>query len=148
MFDVASCDCSANFLISSATTANPLPFSPTLAASIAALSANKLVCSEISVISVTIFSISFELLLTFSMLLFISSVTFTAVLELSTRLLTVFNPNLVFSSKTEQESFIFINEFETSSIIVDNSSVSLTTVSVSFACSFETDATSSIVKAI
>lgn len=35
--------CSASFLISSATTAKPFPASPALAASIAALSASKLV---------------------------------------------------------------------------------------------------------
>src|SRR5699024_1984660 len=40
-------DSSANFLISSATTANPLPSSPALAASIAAFRASKLVCSAI-----------------------------------------------------------------------------------------------------
>jgi len=36
-------DSSANFLISSATTENPLPASPALAASIAAFNANRLV---------------------------------------------------------------------------------------------------------
>ncbi len=36
-------DCSASFLISSATTANPLPASPALADSIEAFSANKFV---------------------------------------------------------------------------------------------------------
>lgn len=43
-------DCSASFLISSATTAKPFPFSPALAASIAAFNASKLVCSAIDVI--------------------------------------------------------------------------------------------------
>ena len=38
---------SASFLISSATTANPFPDSPALAASIAALSAKRFVCSDI-----------------------------------------------------------------------------------------------------
>lgn len=41
--DIASSVCSASFLISLATTENPLPASPALAASIAALSANKFV---------------------------------------------------------------------------------------------------------
>lgn len=43
--DAAACD--ASFEISSATTANPLPDSPALAASIAAFNASKLVFSEI-----------------------------------------------------------------------------------------------------
>ena len=42
---------SANFRTSSATTANPRPDSPALAASIAAFSASKLVCSAISLIT-------------------------------------------------------------------------------------------------
>jgi hypothetical protein len=46
--------CSANFLISSATTAKPLPASPALAASIAAFNASKLVCSAITFILSTI----------------------------------------------------------------------------------------------
>ena len=44
---VLSCVLMARFLTSSATTANPLPDSPALAASIAALSESKLVCSAI-----------------------------------------------------------------------------------------------------
>jgi len=50
IFDISSVEfllCSANFLISSATTAKPFPASPALAASIAAFKANKLVCSVI-----------------------------------------------------------------------------------------------------
>jgi len=50
---------SASFLTSSATTANPFPASPALAASIAAFKDSKLVCSEILPINLTIFSISF-----------------------------------------------------------------------------------------
>ena len=45
------CVRSANFLTSSATTANPLPYSPALAASIAAFNASRFVCSVISVIA-------------------------------------------------------------------------------------------------
>jgi len=45
MFCVAFLLSSASFLISSATTAKPFPASPALAASIAALSARRLVCS-------------------------------------------------------------------------------------------------------
>ncbi|CAM2993484.1 hypothetical protein HEBU111660_08950 [Helicobacter burdigaliensis] len=55
---------SASFLTSSATTANPLPCSPALAASIAALSASKLVCSAISFITPTMFLISSACLVT------------------------------------------------------------------------------------
>lgn len=40
--------CSASFRTSSATTANPLPFSPALAASIAAFRASKLTFSEMT----------------------------------------------------------------------------------------------------
>ena len=51
-------DLSANLLTSSATTAKPIPCSPALAASMAALRANRLVCSAISSITSTIFPIS------------------------------------------------------------------------------------------
>ncbi len=52
---VASAVCLASSLISLATTANPLPASPARAASMVALSASRLVCSEISVmVSVTL----------------------------------------------------------------------------------------------
>ena len=47
---VASFVCSESCRISSATTANPFPASPALAASIDALSASRLVCPEIPVI--------------------------------------------------------------------------------------------------
>jgi hypothetical protein len=47
---VASLEFSASFLISSATTANPFPCSPALAASIDALSAKRFVCSVILLI--------------------------------------------------------------------------------------------------
>ena len=51
---VASAVCFARSLISLATTAKPFPASPARAASMVALSASKLVCSEISVmVSVT-----------------------------------------------------------------------------------------------
>ncbi|MPM93484.1 hypothetical protein SDC9_140621 [bioreactor metagenome] len=58
---VASRDCSASFRTSSATTANPLPCSPALAASIAALRASKLVWSAIPVMNCIIFPILSEL---------------------------------------------------------------------------------------
>ncbi len=57
---VANDDLSANFLTSSATTAKPLPCSPALAASMAALSANRFVCEAISSIVSTILPISSE----------------------------------------------------------------------------------------
>jgi len=47
IFTVEAFDSSASFLISSATTLKPFPASPALAASIAALSARRLVCSVI-----------------------------------------------------------------------------------------------------
>ncbi len=53
--------CSANFLISSATTAKPRPASPALAASIAAFRANRFVCSAISSIATTILPIFADL---------------------------------------------------------------------------------------
>ena len=48
IFVIACFDSSASFLISPATTAKPLPCSPALAASTAALSASMFVCSAIS----------------------------------------------------------------------------------------------------
>ncbi len=48
---------SANFLISSETTAKPLPLSPALAASILAFNASKFVCSAIPSITSTMFPI-------------------------------------------------------------------------------------------
>lgn len=53
-------DCSARFLISSATTVNPLPASPALAASIDAFKANKFVLFAISLIVLIIFSITLD----------------------------------------------------------------------------------------
>lgn len=52
---------SASFLTSSATTANPLPASPALAASIAAFNASRLVCAAMSLITVKILPIFEEL---------------------------------------------------------------------------------------
>ena len=55
---IISVDCfvsSASFLIWSATTANPFPASPALAASIEALSAKRFVCEEIFKIVSVIF---------------------------------------------------------------------------------------------
>ena len=57
---------SASFLTSSATTAKPLPASPALAASIAALSARRFVCSAIFSIDSTNKPISFVVLVSFS----------------------------------------------------------------------------------
>ncbi len=54
-------DSSANFLISSATTANPLPCSPALAASIEALSASRFVWSAIELIAFSILDIDWVL---------------------------------------------------------------------------------------
>ena len=73
---VEACDCSASFLISSATTANPRPLSPALAASILALSERRFVCSVISVIAL-------EMKLIFSILSTISFITSLESLELS-----------------------------------------------------------------
>ena len=60
---VDSCVLWASVLTSSATTANPLPCSPALAASIAAFNASKLVCSAIPLITsstMLIFELSFS----------------------------------------------------------------------------------------
>ena len=52
LISLVACEvCFASSLISLATTANPLPASPALAASMVAFSANRLVCSDISVIT-------------------------------------------------------------------------------------------------
>ena len=55
--ETAVLDSSASFRTSSATTANPRPVSPARPASILALSASKLICPEIFVISSIIFRI-------------------------------------------------------------------------------------------
>ncbi|SJU70560.1 Uncharacterised protein [Clostridioides difficile] len=61
--------CAARLPISEATTANPFPCSPARAASIEALSDNKLTCSAISEIALAIAPI-FSTILAFSMLCF------------------------------------------------------------------------------
>ena len=58
---VAVFDSSARLLISSATTAKPLPASPALAASIAAFKAKRLVCSVIELMVSTILPILTDL---------------------------------------------------------------------------------------
>ena len=58
MLSVASLDCSASFLTSSATTAKPRPCSPALAASIEAFKLRRLVSSAISVIMLIAFKVS------------------------------------------------------------------------------------------
>ena len=55
---VAVRECSANLRTSSATTANPRPASPALAASMAAFNASKLVCSVMSLMTLMISEIS------------------------------------------------------------------------------------------
>jgi len=56
---VASAVFSASFLTSSATTANPLPASPALAASIAAFNARRFVCSATACIVLIISPMEF-----------------------------------------------------------------------------------------
>ena len=73
VFLTASEDSPASFFISSATTAKPFPASPALAASIAALSESKFICSAISYI---VFIIFFILLEDFSMFIIASSILF------------------------------------------------------------------------
>lgn len=51
-------DCSASFFISEATTTNPFPASPALAASIEAFRERRLVCSETSLMILRAFEIS------------------------------------------------------------------------------------------
>ena len=58
IFPAASLTLLAKFLISKATTANPLPCSPARAASTAAFNAKIFVCNAISCISFVIFEIS------------------------------------------------------------------------------------------
>ena len=67
---------SANFFISSATTANPLPCSPALAASIEAFKASKLVWLAILLIMLVILLISLKLLTNSLILLYVSSFCF------------------------------------------------------------------------
>ena len=70
MFPAVSLLLSANTRISSATTANPLPASPALAASIEALSAKRLVWSAISSIVLMMLTTSLDV----SVILFIASI--------------------------------------------------------------------------
>jgi hypothetical protein len=67
IWPAAFLDPSASFLTSSATTANPLPCSPALAASIAALRESRLVCCAILVMIRTSWDISWDFLESLSM---------------------------------------------------------------------------------
>ena len=97
----ASAEWSASFLISSATTANPLPASPALAASMEAFKESRFVCSEISVIVSTNSLIISDSFLSSSILVSTLIVTSVVLVARSPRVWTICIPWLIIFSASE-----------------------------------------------
>ena len=141
-------DSSASFLISSATTENPLPASPALAASMAALRANRLVCPAIFPIISLALSILFALSLVFKITLCMSSVALLFSCVLPIRSFNVSNPSSFKIFICSALLFIFLNSCWFFTTNCPNSSMCSAPSSVSFAWSFAPPAISSTTLAI
>ena len=137
---VESALCSANFLISAATTEKPLPASPALAASMEAFKANKLVWREISLITLIILVISWMLLFisdTLSDKDFISSNSFSQ-LALTLSMISMLSWFILDDSSASL--FISVTFWFNWLMILDNSCSLLTLSWVSWACEEVTSA--------
>src|SRR5690606_1192032 len=127
-------DSSANFLTSSATTENPFPASPALAASMAAFKAKRLVCSAMVLMLSTIFSISSEFLFSLLISLYVSCV---ESLSLFILLTASCDANIPFSATSRvllAEIFILLMFVATLLILLDISFTAVLDLSIELAC--------------
>ncbi|MPM72614.1 hypothetical protein SDC9_119590 [bioreactor metagenome] len=118
-------DCSASFLISSATTAKPLPDSPALAASMDAFKDSKFVCSVIPDITSDIAVICTILLLTSFTNFPTSKAEVFVPLDISISSSTIVSPVLLNFSVSEDICPMFFVDSDIISSLVDNSSISV-----------------------
>ncbi|MPM48994.1 hypothetical protein SDC9_95721 [bioreactor metagenome] len=137
-------DSSASFLISWATTEKPLPASPALAASMAALRASRLVCSAMFLIIPLALFIFSALLLVFEIIWYISFAASLLELVLMTRSSMISSPSSFNPFILSAAAFKLLTSCLFLSIRLPNSSMLMAPLSVSFAWSLAPFAISSI----